>query len=282
MPSPKTWTEFAPAKVNLTLHVTGQRDDGYHLLDSLVVFANAGDVLELREGAAMLEITGPFAPGVPTGRENTILKAAELLGLEAAFSLTKNLPHPAGIGGGSADAAAAVRGLCGMAGRDLPAAQDLLPLGADMPVCLCNTPQRMTGVGEHVEPVKSLQPMWLVLVNPGVPTPTGPIFHALETKTNPAMGEVPDFPSLGAQVAWLRSQRNDLQLPAIDLCPEVDEALIALEASGALLARMSGSGATCFGIFASQAAADRAAKAINRPDWWVVAAEVLQRTRATT
>lgn len=270
-----TVTEFAPAKVNLTLHVTGQRDDGYHLLDSLVVFANVGDALELRPGAGSLAVTGPFAAGVPTGPENAVLKAADLMGLEAAFSLTKTLPHPAGIGGGSADAAAAVRGLCRLFDRPLPAASDLLPLGADMPVCLSGKPQRMTGVGEQLEDVTTLVPMWLVLVNPGVPTPTGPVFKALETKDNPPMGAVPEFPSLGAQVAWLRGMRNDLQTPAIELCPEVDEAMIALEGAGALLARMSGSGATCFGIFASKKAADSAAKVISRPGWWVAAANVI-------
>lgn len=270
-----TTQEFAPAKINLTLHVTGQRSDGYHLLDSLVVFADVGDGLAAQLGASSLSVTGPFARGVPTGPENSILMAAALLGIEGQFHLTKNLPHPAGIGGGSADAAAAVRALCHLKGQPLPAPQALLPLGADMPVCLSSRPQRMTSIGEDVAPVEALHPMWVVLVNPGVPTPTGPIFNALPSKNNPPMGPVPRFTSLHDQLSWLGQQRNDLEPPARTLCPEIAEVLSAITATDAGLARMSGSGATCFGLYTSEAAANKAVAQLGRPDWWIRAAKVL-------
>ncbi len=270
-----TTQEFAPAKINLTLHVTGQRSDGYHLLDSLVVFADVGDGLAAQLGGPSLSVTGPFAQGVPTGPENSILKAAALIGIDGQFHLTKNLPHPAGIGGGSADAAAAVRALCHLTGQPLPPPQALLPLGADMPVCLSPRPQRMTSIGEDVTPVEALHPMWVVLVNPGVHTPTGPIFNALATKNNPPMGPVPHFASLHDQLAWLREQRNDLEPPARTLCPEIAEVLAAITATDAGLARMSGSGATCFGLYPSEDAANTAAAQLSRSNWWTRAAKVL-------
>jgi len=270
-----TTHEFAPAKINLSLHVTGQRSDGYHLLDSLVVFADVGDVLEVRLGAPTLTVTGPFAAGVPTGPENSILSAATLVGVEGSFRLTKNLPHPAGIGGGSADAAAAVRALCRLAARPLPAPQALLPLGADMPVCLSSKPQHMSGIGEQVGAIAPLHPMWIVLVNPGVPTPTGPIFNALATKNNLPMRPIPRFETLADQLAWLGAQRNDLEPPARALCPEIGQVLEAIAATGAGLARMSGSGATCFGLYPSEAGATTAAAKLGRSDWWVRAVQVL-------
>lgn len=270
-----TTQEFAPAKINLTLHVTGQRSDGYHMLDSLVVFADVGDALQVQLGAPSLCVVGPFAQGVPTGPENSILKAAQLLGIEGKFQLTKNLPHPAGIGGGSADAAAAVRALCRLTGKPLPAPASLLPLGADMPVCLSSCPQRMTSIGEDVAPVAPLHPMWVVLVNPGIPTATGPIFNALPTKDNLPMGPLPRFASIDDQLAWLREQRNDLQSPAQTLCPVIDEVLGAITATDAGLVRMSGSGATCFGLYSSETAANTAAARLRRPNWWTRAAKLL-------
>ncbi|AMY67416.1 4-(cytidine 5'-diphospho)-2-C-methyl-D-erythritol kinase [Frigidibacter mobilis] len=284
--------EFAPAKVNLALHVTGQRADGYHLLDSLVVFAGVGDRLtaEPAEGLS-LDVTGPRAEGVPTGPENLVMRAARLLdpGRGARLVLDKHLPAAAGIGGGSSDAAAALRALARLWGLPLPAAGATAVLGADVPVCLDPRPRRMAGIGDVLSEVPPLPPAWLVLVNPGVPVPTPAVFRALARKDGTPLPPLPvctDAPSLAA---LLRGMRNDLEPPARGLQPRVTEALAALGAQpGCLLARMSGSGATCFGLFAREAQAQGAATALalSRPGWWVRAARMLpgadQATRATT
>lgn len=289
----KTAEAFAPAKVNLTLHVTGQRADGYHLLDSLVVFAGVGDRLRGQLAPeTRLRVTGPRAAGVPTDGSNLVLKAARLFRPEVPASLTleKHLPAAAGIGGGSSDAAACLRLLAHLGTRALPSEADQLRLGADVPVCLAGDPLRMAGIGEALSPVLELPPLWLVLVNPGVDVPTPAVFRALTSKTNPPMPDIPSFRDAKAILAWLAAQRNDLEAPARAQAPVIDTVLAALAAQpGCGLARMSGSGATCFGLFAMAAAADAAAGALARaqPDWWVTAAPVLGRApdqliRATT
>jgi 4-diphosphocytidyl-2-C-methyl-D-erythritol kinase len=258
---------FAPAKINLTLHVTGQRDDGYHLLDSLVVFADIGDRLTFNRGPQMrITLGGPFAKGVPVDRRNLVWKAAALAGWCGHIHLEKNLPHGAGIGGGSADAAAVLRAFGGgdQAGS----------LGADVPVCLSMGPQRMRGAGEVLDPVAGLPALEIVLVNPRIDMPTAPVFAALHRKTNSAMA--PDFPrfgSAGGFCEWLSLQRNDLEPAARILAPQIDTVLQAL--NGALLARMSGSGATCFGLYATGAQAQAARIAAAHPDWWVACGRVL-------
>jgi 4-diphosphocytidyl-2-C-methyl-D-erythritol kinase len=281
---PAQMTAFAPAKVNLALHVTGKRPDGYHLLDSLVVFAQAGDRLHIRRAeTAKLTVTGPFAEGVPTGPENLIWKAHALVDGAPPLDihLEKNLPHAAGIGGGSADAAAVLRALTRDFGCATPPPQDILSLGADVPVCLTDQPQCMQGIGETLAPAPPLPELHLVLVNPGVSVPTGPVFMALETVNGAPLAPMDWGDGQDAQahfLDWLTAQRNDLQAPARALVPEVEIALDALrETDGCHLARMSGSGATCFGLYLDPAAAQRAADAIKtaRPDWWVVAAPVL-------
>ncbi len=258
---------FAPAKVNLTLHVTGQRDDGYHLLDSLVVFADIGDRLWFKSAPQMqIEVTGPFADGVPTDRRNLVWQAAELAGWTGHITLEKNLPHGAGIGGGSSDAAAVLRAFGG--------ADHALDLGADVPVCLKHTPQRMRGIGEVLESVETLPELEIVLVNPRVVVPTGTVFSGLRSKQNEPMGDVlRSFGDAPAFCEWLASQRNDLEAPAREVAPEVRAALAALD--GALLARMSGSGATCFGLYTAGAAAAAARIAQAHPDWWVASGRVL-------
>lgn len=264
-----TVIEAAPAKLNLALHVTGQRADGFHLLDSLVVFAQAGDELRLDPGPLSLRIDGQFGAGL-TGDRNLCLDAARMVGADAAITLTKNLPVASGIGGGSADAAAVLRGLARM-GAALPDRPERL--GADVPVCLVSAPRRMRGLGELLDPVPDLPDLHLVLVNPGVEISTPTIFKALTRKDNPPLPPLPDRFDLAGLVSYLRACRNDLQPPAEALCPAVTEVLAALEAEGALLARMSGSGATCFGIFADAAAAGLAAYRIGTGsrDWWITA-----------
>lgn len=267
------------AKINLTLHVTGQRTDGYHLLDSLVVRAGVGDLLQVAPSAQLsLTVDGPRAAGVPVDGRNLVLKAAEMLdagkGRGAALHLEKHLPAAAGIGGGSADAAAALRLLS--AHWDLSLPEDTARLGADVPVCLTEAPQRMQGVGEMLSPLPKLPACHLVLVNPGVEVPTPAVFAALPDKTQPPMPEeVPGFADLAAFIDFLRGQRNDLAAPAIARAPVIADCLAALD--DAALARMSGSGATCFGIYETAAQAEATASRIARaePDWWVAAAPML-------
>lgn len=270
--------ESAPAKINLALHVTGQRADGYHLLDSLVVFAAIGDGLSLAAAPDLsLTVTGPLANGVPTGPENLILRAAALLPPDRAATITldKHLPHAAGLGGGSADAAAALRGLARLWDCDLPDMSSVLTLGADVPVCLSSSPQRMRGIGEHLSPLPPLPPLWAVLVNPRVEVPTGAVFKGLASKHNPEMN-APEWTGFDDFIRWLSEQRNDLEPPALSIAPKVAQTLAALQHSGAALSRMSGSGATCFGLFATAAHATDAARRIAsaQPGWWVQNTEI--------
>lgn len=279
---------FAPAKVNLALHVTGRRADGYHLLDSLVVFADRGDLVRASPaGDLSLEVEGPFAAGVPVDGRNLVLQAARMLAGRhgtcggARLRLTKALPHAAGIGGGSADAAAALRVLARLWGVDCPGPDDpgVLALGADVPVCLAAPrPRRMRGIGEQTAPVPELPPAALVLVNPRVDVPTPAVFARLERRENPPLQAIPAGMDYAAFLGWLGAQRNDLGPPAEALAPEVATAMADLRAApGVDHAVMSGSGATCVGVAADLAAAGRAAGAISRrhPDWWVVAARML-------
>lgn len=269
---------FAPAKINLTLHVTGQRDDGYHLLDSLVVFAGVGDTVSAAAAEYLcLSVTGQHAAGVPTDMSNLVLKAAALFsGRPASLTLDKNLPTASGIGGGSADAAAALRVLADLYNCDMPPASAILTLGADVPVCLAGKPARMTGIGESLTPVALLPDFWLVLVNPGLAVSTPTIFRALRSRCNPPMPAVlPRFDGLRDFVDWLAGQRNDLQPAAETVQPAITDVLRVIAATdGCLLTRMSGSGATCFGVFGDAASAANAAAQIAaiRPAWWTVSA----------
>ncbi len=276
---PKTAEAFAPAKINLTLHVTGQREDGYHLLDSLVVFVDVGDrVLAKADGPSGLTVTGPFAEGVPTDGANLVMKAKAAFAPDDQVSLhlDKHLPSASGIGGGSSDAAATLRALSEVFDRPLPAPESITRLGADVPVCLRARPTRMRGIGDQLDPVEGLPPIHMVLVNPKVEVPTPKVFAALCTKTNRAMPEdLPEWDDSVAFAAWLHRQRNDLEMPARSIAPAIGVVLSRIAATdGCLLARMSGSGATCFGLYASRTEADWAAHDIREvfPDWWVAAA----------
>lgn len=267
---------FAPAKINLTLHVTGQRADGLHLLDSLVVFADLGD--RIRADAAdefSLRVTGPFAERVPFGDDNLVLRAARMMasGKAAAFTLEKNLPSAAGVGGGSSDAAATMRALADLWPVTVPEAAATAILGADVPVCMSPNFQRMRGIGESVMRMPPLPPLWAVLVNDGNAVPTGEVFARLTNKHNAPMPEkVPNFVSARALVAWMQGMRNDLQVPAIEIAPGIGRSIGALlRLPEILMARMTGSGGTVFGLFPSAESAKAAAVSLARthPDWWV-------------
>ena len=282
--------EFAPAKVNLTLHVLGRRADGYHALESLVVFADAGDTLTARAADALsLEVTGPSAAALADtpDTDNLVLRAAGALdavkGRGAHLTLDKRLPVAAGIGGGSADCAAALRALDALWGLEtgMTGLRAIgLRLGADVPVCLgAPVPAIMSGIGEVIAPAPALPPAWLVLVNPGVPVATGPVFRDLNAGAAHAASDTfwpGGFADARALARFLATCRNDLEGPARRLVPEVGETLAALKATpSCLIARMSGSGATCFGLYADETAARAAATTLARPGWWVEAARML-------
>jgi 4-diphosphocytidyl-2-C-methyl-D-erythritol kinase len=270
--------ETAPAKVNLYLHVTGRREDGYHLLDSLAVFGPAEDELHISPGRGLtLALDGPFAAGLRAEADNLVLRAARAMAgaagmpADGALRLTKNLPVASGIGGGSADAAAALRLLNRAWGAELDEdrlRELALPLGADVPVCVMSEPARMSGIGEVLGPAPGLPPAALLLVNPGVAVATPAVFKARTGGFTPA-AELPDsWPDAAAMAATLRSLSNDLEAPAIGIAPVIGDVIAAIAATaGCLLARMSGSGATCFGLYATAAEAQAAAAAMPAA-WW--------------
>lgn len=273
-------TETAFAKINLCLHVTGQRPDGYHLLDSLVAFADAGDVITCTAADRLaLTITGPQAANLPVTDDNLVLRAARAMGrMGAAITLEKHLPVASGIGGGSSDAAATLRALSRLWNLPLPGPATVLALGADVPVCLSGQTLRMQGVGEVLTPLPPLPETHILLVNPRVGVATPAVFRALACKTNPPLPEPPRFADATALAAWLTDQRNDLEPPAITLTPVIATVKTAIAAqSGCLLARMSGSGATCFGLFATAAETRAAANSLNaaHPDWWITPSRLI-------
>lgn len=275
-----TLHEPARAKVNLFLHVVGRRDDGYHLLDSLVVFPDIGDVVSAAPSNTLeLHLTGRFGEALMAESDNLVLRAAralqKLAGVSegAALGLEKNLPVASGIGGGSADAAAALRALCRL-WRIAPERAALhaiaTNLGADVPVCLDQRAARMQGVGEILFPTPEMPEAGIVLINPGMAVPTPAVFRARSGGFRPDAVLPSAWHDTGAMVSWLSAKHNDLEQPAIGLCPPIGTVLAALRAiDGCLLARMSGSGATCFGLFASPAAARAAVVIPAQPDWWV-------------
>lgn len=270
--------ETARAKVNLFLHVVGRRADGYHLLDSLAVFPGAADRLSAAPADALtLAVEGPGAAGLGAGPDNLVLRAARALasaaGVEAGARLVldKRLPVASGIGGGSADAAAALRLLARLWDARLPTERlrDIAHgLGADVPVCLASRPARMGGVGERLQPAPLLPDCGMALLNPGVAVATPDVFRARGGAFS-AMPVLPDaWPDAAAMAADLAGLRNDLEAPALPLCPVITDVLDWLRAQpGCLLARMSGSGATCFGLFADAGAAEAVAARAPAP-WW--------------
>ncbi|MFY9240946.1 MAG: 4-(cytidine 5'-diphospho)-2-C-methyl-D-erythritol kinase [Roseovarius sp.] len=269
---------FAPAKINLTLHVTGQRSDGYHLLDSLVMFADIGDRVLVRPAdTTSLKVTGPTATGVPTDGRNFALMAADLMGVNAAITVEKNLPLAAGIGGGSSDAATTLRALSKLSGRAVPA--DLICLGADTPVCAHGLgAARMRGVGEDVISAPGLPVLHAVLVNPNIPVLTSKVFAHLKHRENPPMPEaLPQDVSASELIKWLKGMRNDLQPAAMESEPVVAQVFSALEVTpGCRLTRMSGSGGTCFGLYddAETAAAAAGRLQETHAGWWTVVTQL--------
>lgn len=277
-------TERAPAKVNLTLRVLGRRADGYHELSSVVAFAGTGDRLSLTPGGElMLALAGPGAPALADDSDNLVLRAARELrarvpGLVVGrFGLDKRLPIAAGIGGGSSDAAAALRLLARanqIAPDDPRLHEAALATGSDVPACLYGRSCLMAGRGEAITPL-DLPRFGAVLVNPRVPVPTAEVFRALALAPGARLADaaaIPAFTSRAATVAWLASEPNDLEPPAQRLAPVLGEVAATLRATpGALLARMSGSGATMFALYEDCRAAARAAKQVagKHPAWWV-------------
>lgn len=280
--------ERAPAKVNLTLHVRGRREDGFHDLESLVAFTCFGDVLSLAPEGESLVVRGPRAQASGPVTDNLVLKAARHLRAEfpalrsGAFALTKSLPAAAGIGGGSSDAAAALRLLAranGLGLHDPRVMTAAAATGSDVPVCLERRARMMGGRGEQLGGPLRLPPLCAVLVNPGVAVETKAVFAQIGLKPgeNYGFGKHPEIPQ-GADfdelLRRLKTSRNDLEDAASVIAPVVGDVLAVLSAArGCRLARMSGSGATCFGLFADRRSASRAARVIRRdhPGWWAKA-----------
>jgi len=278
----------APAKINLTLHVTGQRPDGYHLLDSLVVFADVCDQISATTAKDLsVMVSGPFAAGVPTDASNLMIRAAQTLqrvrgvSMGAALTLEKHLPHAAGIGSGSSDAATTLQMLADLWGvAPLQGAHaDILALGADVPVCLrAPAPTRMSGIGDVLAPVAALPKCALVLVRPHVDVPTAAVFKALTNRHGTPMDRVPEAMDFDAFAKWLTAQRNDLLPPATKIAPDIAHAVAKLSAMPAVaVAGMSGSGATCYGLVKDMATARQVARVlqVSQMSWWVAPAEVL-------
>jgi 4-diphosphocytidyl-2-C-methyl-D-erythritol kinase len=275
----------APAKINLTLHVVGRRADGYHLLDSLVAFASLHDMVRAEPAENLtLRTEGPTAADLAglAADDNLVLHAARQLAEVAALArpgaaltLHKSLPVAGGIGGGSADAAAALRALARLWRLDMGEArlaELALSLGADLPVCLMSRPAFMSGIGEGLAPAPALPPLGILLANPRIALPTAAVFRALAGRfgrSSPIAYRAGDRDSL---LAGLKGGRNDLEAPARRLAPAIGDVLEALDAlPGARLARMSGSGATCFALFDDETAARAAEHVLRRDkaDWWI-------------
>jgi 4-diphosphocytidyl-2-C-methyl-D-erythritol kinase len=309
----------APAKINLALHVTGRRPDGYHLIESLVTFADVGDVVSIEpSGEDRLTFSGPFGEALAADfGTNLIIKALRALRIHVegrrcpavAIHLQKNLPLASGVGGGSADAAAALKGLNAFWELELTNVELQkigLRLGADVPMCLVGGPLIAKGIGDEIRPLAGFPDLPLLLVNPGVGISTAEIFKKLTKKENEGLPlspflqrgegrlkggeahELSDVPrsfgttrhlptpgegrsEIQALVDYLKSTRNDLEAPARALYSEINAVIVSIAQSGALFGRMSGSGATCFGIYDSNGARAKAHASIqaSNPDWWV-------------
>ena len=281
---------FAPAKINLFLHLIGKRADGYHLLESLVAFVDIGDVVSTSDSASLqLTISGPFAKALSDTEGNSILAAARFLATangrqesSVSIELTKNLPVASGIGGGSSDAAATLLACQSLwhihALPDPPAIA--AGLGADVPVCLRGRPTFMSGIGETLSDIADFPTCDVVLVNPGMALPTANVFGAFQGSFSKPLAKAPQkgWASLGKLLEFLRHTHNDLTTSAVTLAPDITHVLSALSAQpGCGLARMSGSGATCFGLFHNPSEARAAAEtlATTQPLWWVKAGQLL-------
>jgi 4-diphosphocytidyl-2-C-methyl-D-erythritol kinase len=288
---------LARAKLNLTLRITGRREDGYHLLDSLVAFAEIGDRLTARlADRGSFTVSGPFASALADESDNLVTRAASALAVAAGvpadlaartvLALEKNLPVASGIGGGSADAAATLHALMALWQVELSGAARArlaLSLGADVPVCLAGEAARMRGIGDSLEPLPALPPAYLVLVNPCVPCPTGPVFKARPGAFSEPLGTLESPRDAAGLAALVCRGGNDLEPPAITICPPIGIVLARLrQEATCLAAAMSGSGGTCFGLFAQESeAADGAHRiAAEQADWWVAATRLARSDQA--
>jgi len=290
-------SEPAPAKVNLALHVTGRRDDGMHLIHSLVAFAGLGDTLSAAPAPAdRLDVEGEFAAALAGGADNLVPRALDALRAEwpgaaadpLAVRLDKRLPVAAGLGGGSADAAAMLRLMARMAGigPDQHLSAVAARLGADVPVCLAGRPSEVSGIGEIVRPIGALPEAHLVLVNPRAQLSTAEVFACLERRDNPPLPALPvRFADFSMLAEWLAATRNDLEAPATTLMPVIDAIKRTVGATqGCALARLSGSGPTVFGLYASGDAAAEAARHLQAdwPEYWVAATALAQNPSDAT
>lgn len=274
---------LAPAKINLALHVTGRRADGYHLLESLVVFAGVGDRISVKPTLAdRLQTSGVHAADLNS--DNLVIRARDALRdrfpgrtmPSVDIHLAKNLPVASGIGGGSSDAAATLKTLSELwqLQTDMATLCDIgLALGADVPMCLHGTPLIARGIGDQIAPISGFPALALVLVNSGVSVSTAEIFGLLDKPASPPLPLVENPIEFEAILELLGSTQNDLQEPALSAAPAIADTLNALTNTGAAFARMSGSGATCFGLFEAHDAAEKSAAAISQdhPDWFVQA-----------
>jgi 4-diphosphocytidyl-2-C-methyl-D-erythritol kinase len=285
--SPGNITFFAPAKINLYLHVTAKRNDGYHLIESLVAFANCGDQISaVPSGELKLTIEGQFSGDLSPNSDNLVIKAALMLakfaGIKATgdITLTKNLPVASGIGGGSADAAATLCALIelwniSISTRNLFALAE--KLGADVPVCLKGVPSIITGIGDEIIPAPKLPKLWLVLVNPNISVSTANVFSKHQEKFSLTQPFTAKSQSVEKLANVLSNYRNDLTTAAKLVAPIIKDVLEAAEATeNQLLTRLSGSGATCFSLFKTKNAADTAVKQLltKHPLWWIKAASI--------
>jgi 4-diphosphocytidyl-2-C-methyl-D-erythritol kinase len=280
---------FAPAKINLMLHVGDRREDGFHALESLAVFADVGDQLAFEDAEGLsLTLDGPFAAGLQAESDNLVLRAARALAAHAGcaanakIALTKNLPVASGIGGAAAAAPATLRGLVQL--WDIETGPERMrelaaTLGSDVPVCVESRPSWMEGRGERVTYARKMPAANILLVNPGVAVPTAAVFKALKTRRGIGALSFPPFAGeLWTLTEFLKETANDLEAPALQIAPVVGAVLDAMRAQpGVALARMSGSGATCFALFENDQGAPQAAAAIAaaHPDWWVRAARII-------
>ena len=272
-----TFEEKGSAKINLALHVTGVQEDGYHIIDSIVIFTDVFDSLSFKKTRKnVLTLTGEFSKSLNV-KTNSIIKALSLFenDLTDHFSikLEKNLPIGAGLGGGSADAAAVIRFITNHYRHRMPSPKAISKIGADVPVCVLSLASRVGGIGEQVRPMDvSGIDLWIVLVNPCIFVATGSVFEQVIKKHNEPLEPFTHFRDTEQFIEYLKRQRNDLQPIAVNKWPEIKEVLDTIEKSqDVLLSRMSGSGSTCFGLYKTQENAKRAVNYINKKcsKWWV-------------
>ena len=261
----------APAKINLCLHVLGQRPDGLHILDSLVAFLDCGEWVELRKAAqTTLRVIGPQLENMPIIENNLVLRAAHLFpaGCTTEIILHKTMPISSGIGGGSADAAATVKAMARLWNLPLPAFDAKLMLGADVPACMVSEPILIQGIGDLISHVNNIPKLFVCLVNSGEAVSTALIFNQLVSKFNHSMDPIPTAPL--DWLYWLTQQRNDLQPPALMAHPTIKSVLSQLKTHNPIVSRMSGSGGTCFAVFENLESAKDCAQGIQYANlsWW--------------